>query len=45
MIQETQNPQLNISDVRQHALKWWNGLTRGQQRDYEFKNLWIWRPI
>ena len=37
MTQETQKPQLNISDVRQHALKWWNGLTRGQQRDYEFK--------
>ena len=24
-------------DVRQRALKWWNSLTRGQQRDYEFK--------
>ena len=33
----TQTQQLNIADVRQRALKWWNGLTKGQQRDYEFK--------
>ena len=29
--------QCDIHDVRQRALKWWNSLTRGQQRDYEFK--------
>jgi len=30
-------PSLDIAGVRQRALKWWNGLTKGQQRDYEFK--------
>lgn len=29
--------QCAIHDVRQRALKWWNSLTKGQQRDYEFK--------
>ena len=32
-----QSQQLNIAGVRQRALKWWNGLTKSQQRDYEFK--------
>ena len=36
-IQEPQKQALNIPVVRQRALKWWNGLTKGQQRDYEFK--------
>ena len=29
--------QCAIHDVRQRALNWWNSLTKGQQRDYEFK--------
>ena len=36
-LQTAETQALNIPVVRQRALKWWNGLTKGQQRDYEFK--------
>ena len=36
-LQELPKQALNIPVVRQRALKWWNSLTKGQQRDYEFK--------
>ena len=36
-LQEPPKQVLNIPVVRQRALKWWNSLTKGQQRDYEFK--------
>ena len=32
-----QTPQLTIPRVKQRALTWWNKLTAGQKRDYEFK--------